>query len=54
LQAKVFSGLRNLGFREGEVRSVMAQLRELEQLTDAAPAQWLREALRRLHPARAR
>jgi len=53
LHARVFSGLRNLGFREREVRSVMAELRQLRQLAGATPAQWLREALRRLHPGHA-
>ena len=48
VQTKVFSGLRGLGFREGEVRAVLAQLRECEELASATAAEWLREALRRL------
>ena len=55
VQTKVFSGLRGLGFREREVRTVMAELRERVELREAAAEQWLREALLRLHPsARAR
>jgi len=49
VQAKVFSGLRGLGFREGEVRTVMADLRQRDELREATAEQWLREALRRLH-----
>jgi hypothetical protein len=49
VQAKVFSGLRGLGFREREVRSAMAELRQRDELRDASAEQWLREALRLLH-----
>jgi len=49
VKTKVFSGLRGLGFREGEVRTVMAELGQRAELRDASAEQWLREALRRLH-----
>ncbi|HEU4577390.1 MAG TPA: hypothetical protein VFS67_03975 [Polyangiaceae bacterium] len=52
--AKVASGLRQLGFRPADVHAVIAELRDQNELADAAPQQWLREALRRLHPAPAR
>jgi hypothetical protein len=51
VQTKVFSGLRGLGFREREVRPVMAELRERAELREASAERWLREALLRLHPA---
>ena len=35
VQAKVFAGLRGLGFRESEVRKVLAELRERSDLSDA-------------------
>ena len=55
VQTKVFSGLRGLGFREREVRTVMDELRQRVELREAAAEQWLREALLRLRPsARAR
>jgi hypothetical protein len=54
VQTKVFSGLRGLGFREGEVRAVMAELRRCEELETAPPAEWLRQALRRLRRPGAR
>jgi 5-methylcytosine-specific restriction endonuclease McrA len=49
VQTKVFAGLRGLGFREREVRTVMAELRRRAELQDATAQQWLREALLRLH-----
>ncbi|HEU4577145.1 MAG TPA: HNH endonuclease signature motif containing protein [Polyangiaceae bacterium] len=54
VSAKVASGLCQLGFRAADVRAVMAELRQQSELASAAPQQWLREALRRLHPAPAR
>jgi RuvA, C-terminal domain len=53
VQTKVFSGLRNLGFREGEVRTVLAELGQRAELREASAEQWLRDALRRLHRPRA-
>jgi hypothetical protein len=52
--AKVASGLCQLGFRAAEVQAVIAELRQQSELAAATPQQWLREALRRLHPAPAR
>jgi Holliday junction resolvasome RuvABC DNA-binding subunit len=49
--AKVASGLCQLGFRAADVRAVLAELRQQNELAGAAPQQWIREALRRLHPA---
>lgn len=49
--AKVTSGLCQLGFRAADVHAVIAELRQRSELADAAPQQWLREALRRLHRA---
>lgn len=54
VQTKVAAGLRGLGFREAEVRAVMADLREREDLAGAEPQRWIREALQRLHRPRAR
>ena len=51
--AKVSSGLRQLGFREAEVRAAMAELRQRQELATATPEQWLRAALQRLTPSRA-
>ncbi|HEU4583036.1 MAG TPA: HNH endonuclease signature motif containing protein [Polyangiaceae bacterium] len=51
VSAKVASGLCHLGFRAADVHAVIAQLRERGELAAAAPQQWLREALKRLHPA---
>ncbi|HVZ31299.1 MAG TPA: HNH endonuclease [Polyangiaceae bacterium] len=51
VSAKVASGLCQLGFRAAEVRAVVAELRQQRELAGAAPQQWLREALRRLHRA---
>jgi hypothetical protein len=42
---KVFSGLRNLGFREREIRAVLAELLADEELRDTTPERLLREAL---------
>jgi hypothetical protein len=56
--AKVASALRNLGFREVDVRAVLAELREEQRAATAAGApvwsteQLLREALVRLGPRR--
>jgi hypothetical protein len=52
--AKVASGLRQLGFRPADVHSVLEELRQRSELAAAAPQQWLREALMRLHRAPAR
>jgi hypothetical protein len=46
--AKVFSALRHLGFREGEVKTVLAELRSDAELHGASVEQLLREALRRI------
>jgi hypothetical protein len=51
---KVASGLCQLGFRAADVQAVMAELQQQSELASAEPQQWLREALRRLHPAPAR
>jgi 5-methylcytosine-specific restriction endonuclease McrA len=45
VQAKVFAGLRGLGFREGEVRKVMAELHRQMDLANATPQDLLRAAL---------
>jgi 5-methylcytosine-specific restriction endonuclease McrA len=50
--AKVFAGLRNLGFRESEVRQVLCELRKDNQLRDASAEALLRQALQRLRPPR--
>jgi Holliday junction resolvasome RuvABC DNA-binding subunit len=48
--AKVFSALRQLGFRDAEVRPVLAELRAGKE-SPAPSASWLlREALTRLGP----
>jgi hypothetical protein len=52
--AKVASGLCQLGFRAADVHAVIAELRQQGELAAAAPQQWLREALQRLHRAPAR
>jgi 5-methylcytosine-specific restriction endonuclease McrA len=51
IQAKVFSALRNLGFREGEVRAVLSGLRNpsTQPVTSFDPL--LREALAKLRPS---
>ena len=48
--AKVFSALRHLGFREGEVKSVLAELRGDAALEGATVERLLYEALRRIRP----
>jgi hypothetical protein len=48
VEAKVFSGLCQLGFQTSRVRTVMAELRQRDELAQAPPQQWLREALERL------
>ena len=48
VQAKVFGALRGLGFREGEVRTAMTELRQRAELREATAEQWLRVALLRL------
>jgi hypothetical protein len=49
-QAKLFSALRHLGFKEREVRAVLAELRAAPGLRGASLQDQLREALRRLQP----
>jgi hypothetical protein len=51
-QAKVFAGLRHLGFRERDVRAVLAELLADDELRDAAAERLLREALCRIRPTR--
>jgi 5-methylcytosine-specific restriction endonuclease McrA len=48
--AKVFSALRHLGFRECEVKAVLAELRANAELGGAPVEGLLREALRRIRP----
>jgi len=48
VRAKAFSALRNLGFREGEVRAVLAQLQSEGGLEAGTIEAWLRAALARL------
>lgn len=48
--AKVFSALRQLGFREGAVKAVLAVLRHDAELAGATVERLLREALRRIEP----
>ena len=50
--AKVFSALRNLGFREGQMRAAFQQLRDKHSLQDASFDQLLREALAQLRALR--
>jgi hypothetical protein len=50
VQAKAFSALRNLGFREGEVRAVLAEIRKEDSLRDSSIEHVMREALRRIRP----
>jgi hypothetical protein len=52
VHTKVFSGLRNLGFREREIRAVLAELLADDELRDATPGRLLREALCRIRPGR--
>jgi hypothetical protein len=53
-QVKLFSALRHLGFKEREVRVVLAQLRAAPGLRGANLQDQLRDALRRLHPPQPR
>ena len=53
-RARTFAALRGLGFREGEVRAVLARLGEEDELATATVEQWLRAALVRLTPRRSR
>jgi hypothetical protein len=46
--AKVFAGLRHLGFREREVRAVLTELLADEAFRQAQPERLLREALCRI------
>jgi hypothetical protein len=48
VHTKVFSALRHLGFRESEVKTVLAQLRTDPTLADAPVERLLREALCRI------
>jgi hypothetical protein len=52
VQTKLFSGLRNMGFKESEVRAVLAELRRDDSLRGASTQDLLRHALRRIHPHR--
>ena len=54
VRAKTFRALRGLGFREGEVNAVLAQLEREAELAAATTQQWLRAALARLTPRRSR
>jgi hypothetical protein len=49
-QAKTFSALRGMGFKEAEVRAVLAKLRQDDDLRGASVPSLLREALRRIRP----
>jgi hypothetical protein len=51
-QTKVFAALRHLGFRERDVRAVLAQLRADEALREATVERLLREALCRIRMSR--
>jgi hypothetical protein len=51
-QTKVFAGLRHLGFRERDVRAVLAELVADDELRDATAERLLREALCRIRPTR--
>jgi hypothetical protein len=53
-QAKLFSALRHLGFKEREVRVVLTELRAAPGLRGASLQDQLREALRTLHPSQPR
>jgi hypothetical protein len=50
--AKVFSALRHLGFRERDIRAVLAELRRDAELRSASLERLLREALRRIRIGR--
>jgi hypothetical protein len=47
-QAKIFAALRGLGFREGEIRRALAELRAEGALRGATAEAWLRAAVQRL------
>jgi hypothetical protein len=49
--AKVFSALRQLGFREGAIKAVLSELRIDPELGGATVERLLREALCRIKPA---
>lgn len=49
---KVFSALRQLGFREREVRAVLTELRADSELREATTEHLLREALCRIRHSR--
>ena len=51
VHAQVSAGLRGLGFREGDVRKVMAKLRHRTDLSDASAQDLLRAALAGLRPS---
>jgi HNH endonuclease/Holliday junction resolvase RuvA-like protein len=51
-QGKVYSGLRNLGFRERDIKPVLAELLASAELRDATAERLLREALRRIRITR--
>ncbi len=50
--AKAFSALRQLGFREREIKAVLTELLADEDLRDPTPERLLREALRRIRSCR--
>jgi hypothetical protein len=54
VQTKLFSALRHLGFREREVRAVLAELRGDAVIPSASLQDLLRAALRRLRPPQPR
>jgi hypothetical protein len=51
-QTKVFAALRHLGFRERDVRAVLAELRADPELREATAERLLREALCRIRASR--
>jgi hypothetical protein len=51
-QAKVFAALRHLGFRERDVKAVLAELLTDDQLREATAKRLLREALCRIRSTR--
>jgi Holliday junction resolvasome RuvABC DNA-binding subunit len=53
-RAKTFRALCGLGFREGDVRAVLAQLEGEGNLAAATTEQWLRAGLARLTRPRSR
>jgi hypothetical protein len=48
VSAKVFAGLRGLGFREGEIRRTLAELRAEKSFRDLTAKGWLRAAIQRM------